>query len=197
VTPRPVGVTPFPGREKALSTTIVPPVVPIEPVVPEPVVLTEQGQAWLRARMSDHIDELAAVATRLSEHVEAVARAGDDADDLPDPPHIAVDRDRYVELVQQLGALTSALRESVSVADVEEDPSIVELGDEVEVELPDGTLKACCIVHPLEAPMAAERISVASPLARAVLGRRPGERATVTEPTGVYGVRVVSRRRLR
>jgi hypothetical protein len=124
-----------------LSTTIVPPVVPIETVSPEPVILTEQGQAWLRARMSDHIDELAAVATRLSEHVEAVAKAGDDADELPDPPHIAADRERYVELVQELGALTSALREAVSVADVQEDPSIVELGDEVEVELPDGTLR--------------------------------------------------------
>jgi transcription elongation factor GreA len=191
----PEGVTPFAGSENALSTTIVPPVVPTGTDLPEPVVLTEQGQAWLRARMSDHIDELAAVATRLSEHVEAVAKAGGDAD-LPDPSHLA-DRDRYVELVQQLGALTSALREAVSVADVEEDPSIVELGDEVEVELPDGTLRSCCIVHPLEAPMAVERISVASPLARAVLGRRPGERATVSEPSGVYGVRVVSRRRLR
>jgi transcription elongation factor GreA len=181
-----------------LSTTIVPPVVHMETdVPPEPVILTAQGQAWLRARMSDHIDALAAVATRLSEHVEAVARSGEDAVQHPDPPHVAADRERYVELVQQLGELTSALREAVSVADVEEDPSIVELGDEVEVELPDGTLKACCIVHPLEAPMAVERISVASPLARAVLGRRPGERATVTEPTGVYGVRVVSRRRLR
>jgi transcription elongation factor GreA len=181
-----------------LSTTIVSPVVPMETHVhPQPVILTEQGQAWLRARMSEHIDELAAVATRLSEHVEAVAKAGDDADPLPDPPQVAADRERYVELVQQLGQLTSALREAVSVADVAEDPSIVELGDEVEVELPDGTLRACCIVHPLEAPMAVERISVASPLARAVLGRRPGERATVTEPSGVYGVRVVSRRRLR
>lgn len=181
-----------------MSTTIVSPVVPRETDVhPEPVILTEQGQAWLRARMSEHIDALAAVATRLSEHVEAVARAGDDAAQQPDPPHIAADRERYVELLQQLGELTSALREAVSVADVAEDPSIVELGDEVEVELPDGTLRACCIVHPLEAPMAVERISVASPLARAVLGRRPGERTTVAEPAGVYGVRIVSRRRLR
>jgi transcription elongation factor GreA len=181
-----------------LSITIVPPVVPMETDVDAaPLILTEQGQAWLRARMSDHIDELAAVATRLSEHVEAVAKAGDDASEHPDPPHVSADRERYVELVQELGALTSALREAVSVADVAEDPSIVELGDEVEVELPDGTLRSCCIVHPLEAPMAAERISVASPLARAVLGRRPGERATVAEPAGVYGVRIVSRRRLR
>jgi transcription elongation factor GreA len=181
-----------------LSTTIVSPVVPIDADVDaQPVILTEQGQAWLRARMSDHIDQLAAVATRLSEHVEAVAKAGDDVTEQPDPPDVAADRERYVELVQQLGRLTSALREAVSVADVEEDPSIVELGDEVEVELPDGTLRSCCIVHPLEAPMAVERISVASPLARAVLGRRPGERTTVAEPAGVYGVRVVSRRRLR
>ena len=35
-----------------------------------------------------------------------------------------------------------------------------ELGDEVEVELPDGTRRSCCIVHPLETPMAVERISV-------------------------------------
>lgn len=180
-----------------MSTTIVPPVLHMECNVDhhQPVVLTMQGQAWLRARMSEHIDELAVVATRLSEHAEAVANSGDGPVEQPDPPEVAADRERYEELVQQLDELTSALREAVSVADVGEDPSIVELGDEVEVELPDGTRRSCCIVHPLDTPMAVERISVTSPLARAVLGRRPGERATVAELAGVYGVRVVSRRR--
>lgn len=167
---------------------------PDEPV--SPVVLTQQGQAWLRARLSDRIDALADVATRLSAHVEALAQAPAGHDEVK-PPEVTADRERYVELVTELGELTSALRDAVTVAEVEEDPAIVELGDEIEVELPDSSVQYRCIVHPLEAPMAVDRISVASPLARAVLGRRPGERVTVTEPTGVYGVRILSRRRLR
>jgi transcription elongation factor GreA len=161
-----------------------------------PVVLTEQGQAWLRARMSERIDELASVAMRLSAHVEELAK-DPGAALLEEPDHVVADRERYVELVADLGELTSAVREAVSVADVAEDPSIVELGDEVVVELPDGTEQCRCIVHPLEAPMAVDRVSVTSPLARAVLGRRPGDRVSVVEPSGVYGVRIVSRRRLR
>jgi transcription elongation GreA/GreB family factor len=168
-------------------------------VTADTVVLTEQGQAWLRARLSDRLDELAEVAVRLGQHVEArvqsaaaVAVAADG-----DPPAVVADRERYAELVAEVNELTSALREAVPVAEVEEDPSVVELGDEVELELPDGTRGCWCIVHPLEAPMAADRISVASPLARAVFGRRPGDHATVVEDGGVYGVTIVSRRRLR
>jgi transcription elongation factor GreA len=166
-------------------------------VTTEAVVLTAQGQAWLRARLSERLDDLAAVAERLGRHVERQAQAGNGAPDLATDQQVAADRERYVELVEEVNQLTSALREAVSVAEVEEDPAVVELGDEVEVALPDGTHQRRCIVHPLEAPMAADRISVAAPLARAVLGRRPGEHATVVEPRGVYGVRIVSRRRLR
>lgn len=168
------------------------------------VVLTEQGQAWLRARLSDRLDELAEVATRLGQHVEAqvqsAAAVAVSTVAVPvegDPPEVIADRERYATLVAEVNELTSALREAVPVAEVEEDPSVVELGDEVEVELPDDTRRCWCIVHPLEAPMAADRISVASPLARAVLGRRPGDRATVVEDHGVYGLTIVSRRRLR
>jgi transcription elongation factor GreA len=166
-------------------------------VTTEAVVLTAQGQAWLRARLSERLDDLAAVAERLGRHVERQAQAGYGAPDPATEQQVAADRERYVELVEEVNQLTSALREAVPVAEVEEDPAVVELGDEVEVALPDGTQQRRCIVHPLEAPMAADRISVAAPLARAVLGRRPGEDATVVEPRGVYGVRIVSRRRLR
>lgn len=162
----------------------------------EPIVLTERGQAWLRAQLDARIDELASIATRLTDHVQTMARAPRDGEVPITPPQLGAERERYVALVDELAELTAALREAVSVAEVEEDPAIVELGDEVEVELPDGVLARWCIVHPLEAAMGSERIAVTAPLARAVLGHRPGERVTVVEEHGVYGVHVTARRRL-
>jgi transcription elongation factor GreA len=154
-----------------------------------PVALTERGQRWLRDRLAARIEELAEVASRLAHVAEddASERRSDDTEDA--------DRARYEVLVADLDELTAALRAAVSLDDVDSDPSIVELGDEVEIELPDGSRERWRIVHPLEAPMADGRIAVTSPVARAVLGRRVGDRAVVTTGIGVYGCSVVAIRR--
>ena len=143
-----------------------------------PPVLTAPGRAWLEARLTR--------AERRLERVEA---------DLS--------RERSEELLEERGhleaqieELASLLAEAVGPGDLAEDPRVVELGDEVEVELPDGTRERLLVVHPAEAGMDEHRTSADSPLAAAVLGRRPGERVTVRSPGGVYGCTVVSRRRI-
>lgn len=76
-----------------------------------------------------------------------------------------------------------------------DDGAPVGLGDEVEVQLPDGQAERLWIVHPLEAGPDEQRTSADTPLAAAVLGARPGDRVTVTTPAGVYHCTVLSRRR--
>jgi transcription elongation factor GreA len=143
-----------------------------------PVVLTAAGREWLQARLDRASERL----DRLEEEL-----ATERTDEL------IAERAKLTEQVDELALL---LREAVAPADVADDPTIVEIGDEVEVEFPDGSREAFLIVHPVEAGMDEQRTSAEAPLAQAVLGHRPGDRVTVTSPAGVYSCTVVGRQRL-
>jgi transcription elongation factor GreA len=142
------------------------------------VVLTERGLAWLRDRLDATLDELAELVERISRH-----------------DHTEEDLETKHRLVTHVEDLTRALAHAVTVDQIEEDPSIVELGDEVDVAFPDGSTETYVLVHPLEAPMDDRSISVESPLSRALLGRHIGDRVTVTAPAGVYSCVISDRRR--
>lgn len=134
-----------------------------------PVVLTTAGRAGLQERLAS--------ARR--------AAAGTDEG--------SAERQRFLA---EITVMEDALRQSVAVEEVQEDPTIVELGDEVVVQDAVGAEETVRIVHPLEARQGADHISVDSPLARALLGRRPGERVLVDAPAGPYELTILDRRRL-
>jgi transcription elongation factor GreA len=143
-----------------------------------PIVLTAAGRDWLQARL-DRAGE------RLDRVEEELATERTD--------ELIAERSQLTEQVDELSLL---LREAVAPADIIDDPTIVEIGDEVEVEFPDGSRETFLIVHPVEAGMDEQRTSAEAPLAQAVLGHRPGDRVTVTSPAGVYSCTVVGRERL-
>jgi transcription elongation factor GreA len=141
-------------------------------------ILTAAGRTWLQARHDRITARLAAIENELhSERTDQLVA-------------------EHQRLVEQVEALTQVLRNAVSPADVRDDPSIVEVGDEVEVRFPDGDTETFLIVHPVEAGMDEHRTSMDAPLAAAVLGRRPGDRVTVTSPAGVYHCTIERRTRL-
>jgi transcription elongation GreA/GreB family factor len=72
---------------------------------------------------------------------------------------------------------------------------VVELGDEVTVEFDAGETERFLLVDPVEAPLDQLRISVESPLARALLGRPVGEEVEVRAPGGRYRCRILATRR--
>ena len=141
-------------------------------------VLTRDGRAWVRARQ-------ARIGARLDQI--AAELAAERSEDLL--------RERW-QLTEQADELAKLLDQAVAPQDVRDDPTIVELGDEVEVELPDGSRESFLIVHPVEAVMDEHRTSSEAPLAKAVLGRRPGDRVTVETPAGVYGCTIIRRDRI-
>ena len=147
-------------------------------LVRAPVVLTAAGRAWLE-------DRLARGSVRL-ERIDA---------DLASERSEELVTER-AQLREQLDELEVLLRDAVAPADIIDDPTIVEIGDEVEVEFPDGDRESFLIVHPVEAGMDEHRTSSDAPLARAVLGSRPGDRVTVTSPAGVYHCTIVRRDRI-
>jgi transcription elongation factor GreA len=73
-----------------------------------------------------------------------------------------------------------------------DDPQLVEVGDTVTIRLEDGTKEAFVIVHAVEASVDDARISVESPLAKALLGRRVGENVEVAVPAGTYRCSIVT-----
>lgn len=143
-----------------------------------PVVLTSAGRDWLRARL---------------ERAEArLARVERDLAAESDTELFAEQR----SLTEQVEELTRLLRDAVAPGDVRDDPSIVEIGDRVEVEFPDGSRESFLIVHPVEAGMDEHRTSADAPIAKAVIGRHAGDRVTVTAPAGVYSATIVGRERI-
>lgn len=143
-----------------------------------PLVLTADGRELLQARLDG--------ARRRLERVDE---------------ELAVERDEALlterrQLAQQIDELVPVLRDAVAPGDVVDDPTIVELGDEVEFRFPDGSLETFLVVHPLEAGLDEHRTSADAPLARAVLGHREGDRVTVTSPAGVYHGVIVRRERI-
>lgn len=87
------------------------------------------------------------------------------------------------------GAAGEALAESLEAATVvpaSELPStVVSMNSVVEyVELPGGTVRDVVLVHPAAADVSSGRISVLSPVGRALLGRKVGDICEVTVPNG-------------
>jgi transcription elongation factor GreA len=130
------------------------------------VVLTADGRRWLQERLERAEHRL--------ERVDADL-AAERTDEL-----LAEHR----SLLEQLDELRAVLDRAVSPGEIEDDPTIVELGDEVDVRFEDGEVETFLFVHPLEAPMDEHRTSAESPLAQAILGRRIGDEVTVSSPGG-------------
>jgi transcription elongation GreA/GreB family factor len=146
---------------------------------PAEVVLTTAGRQRLHRRLDRCLDALADLAERMS--------------------HGQRSEEDFVlhrRLLEQVEELSAVLQRAEDVSSVREDPSIVELGDEVVVEFADASVETYALVHPVEAKAADGQISVRTPLARALLGARPGEWVVVEAPAGAYTCRIRERRRL-
>ena len=99
----------------------------------------------------------------------------------------------YERAVSELARLTRILGQARTTDELPpEDPGIVELGDEVVVEFAAGDTQRYLVVDPIEAPLDDVRISVESPLAQALIGRRVGEQVEVNAPAGRYRCRILT-----
>ena len=99
----------------------------------------------------------------------------------------------YERAVSELARLTRILGKAMTTHELPpEDAGIVELGDEVVVEFATGDTERYLVVDPIEAPLDDVRISVESPLAQALIGRRAGEQVEVNAPAGRYRCRILA-----
>lgn len=141
--------------------------------------LTAAGRRRLQKRLERNQVEI--------RDLDALIKSGDATDD-----HVRL----RALLDEQASELERLLTRALDIADVEEDPSIVEVGDEVDVEFEDGGVSTFALVHPAEVSVGENRISAASPMGQALLGRKVGDRVEVAAPAGAYACTVRARRRL-
>lgn len=111
---------------------------------------------------------------------------------LPELRPLLVDQDRderdvaaFEALLAEADAFEALLAEAV-VASPEVRADEVTLGAHVLLRLADGTREWVRPVHPSEAFLDDERISIASPLGAAILGAEVGSLVTVKAPSGTW-----------
>ncbi len=145
--------------------------------LPEPLSLTRQGYAKLEA-------ELAALKTKRLDVIDEMRRAAADKDFRENAP-LAAAKEQSGHLEGRIRGLEAALKSVIIVDDHPKDTLKVSIGDSIILcDLDSGEELRCIIVHPREIDPARGKISSASPIGKAVIGRGQGEVVEVVTPAG-------------
>jgi transcription elongation factor GreA len=150
---------------------------------PETIALTPAGRAALEQELHHlRTEQVPALARRLAEAREDSATREEDAGllELQEEQHRAgsraVELDRLLSMAREIASSTTG---------------VVALGSRVEIE-GDGERDAFQLVDPHEANASEGRISVASPVGKALLGHSAGDDVLVPVPAGERRLRLVS-----
>lgn len=146
----------------------------------EPVLVTAEG---LR-KLKHDLEDARARRKEAGERMKEAAQPGD----IEDNPEF----EQAKEEVASLDGKIYELEEMIGRAQIIEEHhgSVAEPGSTIEVEDAEGQVETWHLVGAVEADPGAGRISVESPVGRAVLGRRRGDKVTVNAPSGVIELTV-------
>lgn len=160
----------FTKDDDAPEPELVPPRAPLPPGVPNYV--TPRGLRLLR-------EEMAALE---AQRASAEASATD----------AALRRRALAPIAARMQQLGERLGSAVVVPAAEEPPEIARFGATVAVRAEDGEERSYRIVGVDEAAPAAGDIAFTSPIARALLGKAPGDEAVVETPRGRMTLEVLA-----
>ncbi|HLQ60464.1 MAG TPA: transcription elongation factor GreA [Candidatus Acidoferrales bacterium] len=146
----------------------------------EPVLLTPEGLQRLK-------QELQTARLRRLESGDRLKEAFQPGDIEDNPEY-----EQAKEEVAMLDSKIYELEEMIGRAQLiqERHTSVAEPGSTIEVEEPDGSLSTYHLVGAVESDPSAGRISVESPVGRALVGKRKGDRVTVSVPAGTLQLTV-------
>jgi len=140
----------------------------------EPVLLTPEGLERLKAELDVQRARRVEAADRLKEAFQP--------GDIEDNPE-------YEQAKEEVGLLDSRiyeLQEMIGRAQIIKDThsSVVQPGSTIEVIDNEGDTETYHLVGAVESDPSAGRISVESPVGRALVGRKKGDKITVSVPAG-------------
>ena len=148
----------------------------------EPVLLTPEGLERLKHELVDQKARRIEAAERLKEAFQP--------GDIEDNPE-------YEQAKEEVGMLDSRiyeLEEMIARAEIISDPhsSIAAPGSTVEVADAEGLVEVYHLVGAVESDPTEGRLSVESPVGRAIVGRKKGDRIKVTVPQGTLELTIKS-----
>ena len=148
----------------------------------QPVLLTAEGLEKLKHDLQQARERRVEAADRMKE----AAQPGD----IEDNPEY----EQAKEEVQRLDDRIYELTEMIGRAQIIEQrhSSTVDAGSTIELEDEEGERAVYNLVGAIEADPAAGRISLESPLGRALLGKRKGDQISVAAPAGNIEMRILS-----
>jgi transcription elongation factor GreA len=145
--------------------------------LPETVSLTKQGYAELKA-------ELAELKRKRPQLIEEMRRAAADKDFRENAP-LAAAREQRGHLEGRIRELEGALKAATIISEDKGPALKTNIGDRIVLsDLASGEELRYIIVDPREVDPTQGKISIASPLGRALIGRNEGEIAEVKVPAG-------------
>jgi transcription elongation factor GreA len=151
---------------------------------PAQVTLTAQGYAKLEK-------ELASLKNQRSQVIEEMQRAAADKDFRENAP-LAAAREQKAHLDGRIKEIEAILNQAKIIGKAQ-DISRAKFGDTVVLrDLSSGKEFSYTLVDPREANPAKGRLSVASPLGRAILDKERGQTVEVAAPAGAFCCRIES-----
>jgi transcription elongation factor GreA len=147
----------------------------------QPVLLTREGLE----RLKTDLVQVRAKRLEAADRMKEAAQPGD----IEDNPEY----EQAKEEVSRLDEKIYELEEMIGRAKIIEARrgSIAEPGSTIEVEDDDGERTTYYLVGAVEADPGSGRISVESPVGRALVGKRKGDQVSVTVPAGTIGLKVL------
>lgn len=149
----------------------------VKPGLPQTISLTRQGYAELEA-------ELAALKSKRSQAIDEIRRAAADKDFRENAP-LAAAREQHEQLEGRIRELEETLKSASIIDSQQEVTPKASIGDSVILcDLASGEELHYIIVSPREVDPTRGKISSASPIGKAIIGRGQGEVVEVEAPLG-------------
>ena len=156
----------------------------VSPSIPDGEAITADGLDVLRAEL-ENLETAGRQA--MAERINAARQLGD----LKENAEYHIAKDDQAHLETRIQRLRQRLRNAV-VVEADASGTTLAFGRTAEVvDEESGQVHTWTIVGPTEADLRAGKLSAESPVARALMGRRPGDEIEVRTPGGVRRQRVV------
>ena len=146
--------------------------------------LTEQGEKELR-------QELERLKGSAREEISRRLRSAIEMGDLSENADYITAKEDQAFLEGRIQELEAALHNVVIIDEMQADTSTVNIGNTVVFTEEDFPPEEYMMVGPKEADPANGRISHASPIGKAMLGKHVGDVVTVSSPNGNYEIKII------
>lgn len=148
----------------------------------QPILLTAEGLE----RLKNELQQVKARRIEAADRMKEAAQPGD----IEDNPEYEQAKEEVARLDERIYELEEMIGRAQIIQ--ERHSSVIEPGSTIEVEDEEGTRMTYHLVGAVEADPGAGRISVESPVGRALVGKQKGDRVSVSVPAGTIELKIIS-----